>query len=116
MKPLTLLGILAVIFTACLVGYIFTADTLFAEKQEDYRVGLVMELESGFDPFTLQIAEGSFMLLAAFPIHQHSRALNLIPRLLLALSNLVTLNVLVNVTIGIGDVIQSEKASARVVS
>ena len=62
MKPLTLLGILAVIFTACFVGYIFTADTLFAEKEEDYRVGLVMELESGFDPFTLQIAEGVYLL------------------------------------------------------
>ena len=62
MKPLTLLGILAVIFTACFVGYIFTADTLFAEKEEDYRVGLVMELESGFDSFTLQIAEGVYLL------------------------------------------------------
>jgi hypothetical protein len=38
------------------------------------------------------------------------------PRLLLALSSLVTLNVFVNVTMGMGDVIQSEKASARVVS
>ena len=62
MKPLTLLGIAAVIFTACFVGYIFTADTLFAPKEEDYRVGLVMELESGFDPFTLQIAEGVYLL------------------------------------------------------
>ena len=56
------------------------------------------------------------MLLAALPMHQHNRALNLIPRLLLAFSTLVTLNVFVNVTIGIGEVIQSEKASARVVS
>ena len=50
------------------------------------------------------------MLLAAFPIHQQSKALNLIPRLLLALITFVTLNVFVNVTIGMGDVIQSEKA------
>ncbi len=62
MKPFSLLGVLVVIFTACFVGYIFTADTLFAEKEEDYRIGLVMELESGFDPFTLQIAEGVYLL------------------------------------------------------
>lgn len=62
MKPLDILGIIAVILTACFVGYIFTADTLFAPKEEDYTVGLVMELESGFDSFTLQIAEGVYLL------------------------------------------------------
>ena len=56
------------------------------------------------------------MLFAAFPIHQHSRVLNLIPLRLLAFSNLLTLNVLVNVTIGMGEVIQRSNASARVVS
>ena len=39
--------------------------------------------------------------------------LNLTPLLLLALSTLLTLNVLVSVTIGMGDVIQSSKAWAR---
>ena len=56
------------------------------------------------------------MWLAVLPMHQHNRALNLIPRFLLALSILPMLNVLVNVTIGIGDVIQSEKALARLLS
>ena len=62
MKPLDILGIIAVILTACFVGYIFTADTLFAPEEEEYTVGLVMELESGFDSFTLQIAEGVYLL------------------------------------------------------
>ncbi|MBR4117666.1 MAG: BMP family ABC transporter substrate-binding protein [Methanocorpusculum sp.] len=62
MKPLDILGIIAVILTACFVGYIFTADTLFTPKEGDYTVGLVMELESGFDSFTLQIAEGVYLL------------------------------------------------------
>ncbi|HJJ77724.1 MAG TPA: BMP family ABC transporter substrate-binding protein [Methanocorpusculum sp.] len=62
MKPLDVLGIIAVIFTVCFVGYIFTADTLFAPEEEEYTVGLVMELESGFDSFTLQIAEGVYLL------------------------------------------------------
>ena len=62
MKPLHLLGICVVIFTALFVGYIFTADTLFVPEEEKYSVGLVMELESGFDPFTLQIAEGVYLL------------------------------------------------------
>ena len=62
MKPLDVLGIIAVILTACFVGYIFTADTLFAPEEEEYTVGLVMELESGFDSFTLQIAEGVYLL------------------------------------------------------
>ena len=62
MKLLDILGIAAVVLTACFVGYIFTADTLFAAEEEDYTVGLVMELESGFDSFTLQIAEGVYLL------------------------------------------------------
>ena len=46
-------------------------------------------------------------------MHQHSRALNLMPLFLLALTALLTSNVLVSVTIGMGDVIQSSKAFAR---
>lgn len=38
MKPLDVLGIIAVIFTVCFVGYIFTADTLFAPEEEEYTV------------------------------------------------------------------------------
>ena len=53
---------------------------------------------------------------AAFPMHQHSRALNFTPSLLLALSRLLTSKVLVNVTIGIGELIQSSNASALFVS
>ena len=46
-------------------------------------------------------------------MHQQSRALNLIPLFLLAFSARLTSNVLVRVTIGMGDVIQSSKALAR---
>jgi hypothetical protein len=49
-------------------------------------------------------------------MHQHRRALNFTPSLLLALIRLLTSKVLVNVTIGIGELIQSSNASALFVS
>ena len=49
-------------------------------------------------------------------MHQHSKALNFMPDLLLTLNTLLTSNVLVKVTIGIGDVIHKSKASLRDVS
>ena len=49
-------------------------------------------------------------------MHQHRRALNFTPCFLLALTRLLTSKVLVNVTIGIGELIQSSNASALFVS
>jgi hypothetical protein len=49
-------------------------------------------------------------------MHQQRRALNLTPVFLLALSSLLTSNILVRVTIGIGDVIHISNASALAVS
>lgn len=54
--------------------------------------------------------------LAAFPMHQQRSILNLQPFCLETFRSRVTSNVLVSVTIGIGEVIQSSKAAARLVS